>query len=149
MNTEIIRAAGREVRFMVLATACAVAAFILGPIMEGALFPVLTDVELVDASRSGDMLRFRLDVTRHRSATCQFERQDWYRVYADGHSEHAFAGPVDGAPAGVTLPAGRVVGRLLEMRVADASEVRGVIVYHCGLPWATRSDVGPFPVPPG
>lgn len=129
----------------------AVAVMAAGPAIELAVAPVFTDVSLVDRSLSDDgrSLRFRLLVQRHRAETCQFERQDWYRVRPGRPIEHASVTIVTDAEVlpGASLPGGMVIGRLLEVRTLGAPEISAVLTYRCALlPWSTRVPIGPFAV---
>lgn len=123
----------------------------VGPAVERVLFPVLTDLELVQVEPMVGGMRFRLQYDKRRD--CTPLSLFFFGIDTDDRDRRSFA--VHHFPDGSTgityRPVGHNISRRITARMeADADAIEAVLTYRCRwVPWQTVVRAGPWPRPVG
>lgn len=126
------------------------AAITLGPLVEARWFPVMTHYEVysLDMGQRGRPA-FRPIFTKSRD--CHFNNGDWYVQDQRGRMIRMDVRRRVGETGPTSRPVGQHIGGWWEVMVPTdfpaAIDLYGVLSYSCGLPWETRTVVGPLRVP--
>ena len=117
-----------------------------GPRYESSYFPVLVDAEvLTQKGIAPDVYRLRVAFAKVRS--CEYRDLQWYAGHPDGAFESAEV-EIE-RPAG-TRPIGRNLSQWWTVSLPPHTEWHfGVVEHECGLPWTSRTLIGPFRVRSG
>jgi hypothetical protein len=125
-----------------------IALITVGPVVQGRLFPVVSNFRLTEITQPGpDLLSFRPAFVKEMD--CEYLGLTWFVKDDKGQvSRHQVSmfktdGEVQGPP--VTGPVGPRIGVLWEVPLKDQDrEMFGLLHHSCGFPWESRTLVGPF-----
>lgn len=118
----------------------------VGPYLESRLWPVISDFHIaqLDTSRS-DVIAFKPGFRKGRS--CTYLGMQWFVKDDQGRIARHQVLISEAARPPATYPVGESVGAWWEVGIKDRDrEMYGVLHHACGLPWESRSLVGPFTI---
>lgn len=120
-----------------------------GPMIEGRFFPVIKNYELhnIRAVQNGE--GFSFSPTFDKTRDCTYYGVTWFAQGESGGLGRIQLGRVNSGPP-TTGPTGvRIGDRVTLYPPPGTISIFGVNHHECGMPWQTRTIVGPFEVVDG
>jgi hypothetical protein len=121
----------------------------VGPVLESRWFPVETAFRVAEIAEPGpDVIAFRPAFSKVRD--CSYLGLSWFAKDDKGQIERRQVQLASESLTPATGPVGARLGQWWEIGVKDKDrEMFGIAHHSCGLPWETRSVLGPFRVSEG
>lgn len=126
---------------------CFYFAFIIwGPAVEGRFSPVITNYELHNVRSVQNGAGFSFQPTFEKTRDCTYYGVTWFAQDENGRLMRVQLGRVNAGPP-VTGPTGDRLGDRVTLFPPEGSvAIFGINHHECGLPWQTRTIVGPFEI---
>lgn len=120
---------------------------VLGPVVEGRFFPVVTDYKISDLREEANH-GISFIPTFRKVRDCGYYGVSWFAPDANGNLVRIQVAPMDRDPtAPQTGPMGKRAGDRMALYPPEgATDVLAVMSHDCGMIWQTRTQVGPFKV---
>ncbi len=118
----------------------------VGPYLESRLWPVIDDFHIAEVDTSDpSIVKFRPGFDKTRP--CTYLGMQWFVKDDTGRIARHQVVVSDKAAVPTTYPMGVSLGGWWEVGIKDRDrEMYGIMHHACGLPWESRSMVGPFTI---